>query len=409
MPPSLTDLPTELLDSVAFDFACPALHGLPLAITPLLLTCSALNHRLSNSRALYARIFNYKFSSSAIRRRAFTPKSSEYSWQLKWYCDILRNIKLRLASSNPYQESDPEAPTLREVFFALWTMCTDDDGCNRMQLECANVYEWVQGFVRTQLYPDGPRWPEDNASNSFAMWIMWYLTTKERLLQEQEDERESLISLILPFVTVPYRYPSAYAPPNHFHLPLATSSEQQQEQFRSSHAFTIPTPHGPYPIYISPQRVWSHMHYERRTPTTIPLVTESAKLLYFSRRETLRFGIPPLPVDRQEFNNRTRERIRNEAQVFFLLQSGLALSPTELDARVAEEVGPTQQDIEEMNASLLGGERIDEEESHLLARFGKGGGTSLVEAAPSIKNVHGEYVEIDESHETTKHKIGVFT
>ncbi|THV03830.1 hypothetical protein K435DRAFT_851434 [Dendrothele bispora CBS 962.96] len=394
MSPSLQDLPNELLDLVAFHYACSQLHGLPNSLTPLLLISRACNLHLSNSPALYARIFNYKFSSSAVRRRAFSPKSSEYYWQLKEYCSVLGNIKRRLLLPNLFDESDADEPTLRELFFALWTMCLDDDGCNRMQMECAGVYTWVECFVRNHLYVDADNgWPRDNACNSFAMWIMWFLSTKTRILDESEEDRESLIKLVLPFVTVPYRYPSTYAPPHHFHLPLTNSSSHYEQQARSSHAYTIPTPHGPYPIYISPERIWLHVYYERRTPTTIPLVTESAKLLYFSRREVIRFGIAPtLPADRQEFNNRRREALRHEAQV-----SGNALSSTQLEERVAGEVGVTKEDIEEVNASLLGGALIEADEAHLASRYGRGGGTALVESAPSLSNERGEYIEIDES------------
>ncbi|KAF5345544.1 hypothetical protein D9758_012023 [Tetrapyrgos nigripes] len=373
----LLRLPQELLDHIAFYLACPVLHGLPESVTPLLLTHSILKDKLANSHALFARIFSYKFSFSAIRRRAYTPKSSEIAFQLRRSCEALREVKHRLLSPHPFaEESDRGLLPLDDIFLTLWLMCIDDDGCNRMQMECASVYQWVERYVRTQLYAETEHgWPVDNPRNSCAMWIMWFLTSKARLLAEDDHARDELINFVLPFVTVPFRYPSAFAPPNHFHLPLGASSAHDMP--RNTHTYTIPTSHGDYPIYINHNRTWQPYHYDHLTPLAIPLATESAKLLYFSRRESLPFGIPPLPTTREEFNNPS-------------------LLP-EIERRVSQETGPIQEDIVELNASLLGGELVQQDLSQPVSRYGKGGGAALVQPAPYRQAEDGEFIEIDES------------
>ncbi|KAI3603067.1 hypothetical protein WG66_014973 [Moniliophthora roreri] len=378
----LLGLPLEVLDNIAFHVACPQLPGLPDSLAPFFLISRHIYRSLFNSKALYARIFKLKFSYSAISRRAFQPKSSEYTWQLKWNCEILAQVQRRSAAlpdeHAAFGEPNPDEPSITEIFLALWLMCLDDDGCNRLQMEKAGTYTWADAFVRTQLYVKASGgWPLQDARNSCALWVLWYLTTKDRLLKESEDSREQLISLVLPFVTVPYRYPSAFAPPNHYNLPETPANGH----------LSIPTPHGRYPIYLSSGRQWLPVHFERRTPITTPLVADSAKLLYFSRREMVPFAIPPhLPLTRQEQRMRDRTRFENEAR-----EAGRELTSSELDRMVSAEPSPTQEDIREMNASLLGGTLACDE------MFGKGGGTALTEPAPTVFDESDQVVEVDES------------
>lgn len=85
---------------------------------------------------------------------------------------------------------------------------------------------------------------------------------------------------------------------------------------------SIVTAHGPFPIYRN--GVWTLYHYglDQQPRVTPPLITIPAKLLYFSRREVIPFGIPPhLPLTRDHAN-----------------QLGIT------------EIGPTQEDVHEFNA-----------------------------------------------------------
>ncbi|KAL0576855.1 hypothetical protein V5O48_005120 [Marasmius crinis-equi] len=383
--PSLLKLPAEVLDIISFHVTCSNIVGLPEDLTSFLLVSRHIYRNVSGSPGLQARIFKYKFSHSATARRAFTPKSKEYAWQLKWFTQVLSLVRRRSAAlpdpNLAFGEHDPDEPSVSELLFALWIMCLEDDGCNRLQMERVGAYEWVMAFVHTQLYVETDvGWPLEDARNSCALWVLWYLTTKESVIARQQ-----LVNLVLPFVTVPYRYPAAFAPPNHFHLPLLTGGPDPSSD--NTHASSIPTPHGKYPIYLSSDRVWRHVHFYRRTPTTIPLVSDSAKLLYFSRRELASFGIPPhLALTREDERERLRQRFIAEAE-----GNGRVLSRLELERLVSAEVSPTQEDIREMNASLLGGEVAPH------SSFGKGGGTALTASPSTVVDPSGRIIAVDES------------
>jgi hypothetical protein len=249
--------------------------------------------------------------------------------------------------------------------YALWIMCLEDDGCNRLQMQLAGVYEWVQGWIRNEMYRVLDKgWPLANAGNSCAMWVFWYLTTKARLIEESEDQKESLIELVLPFLTVPFRYPSAFAPANHFRLPLRSSVPS------ASTPMSIPTPHGPFPIYLHPDRhTWITPHFERWTPLCTPLASDAAKLVYFSRRETMLFTVPSFyPRNREDHRNRVRARLaaENDGQV----------DESEVERVFRSELPkPTQEDFEELNAGLLGGDMVEPSSSSR-----RGGGTPLPRA-----------------------------
>ncbi|KAH7870954.1 uncharacterized protein C8R40DRAFT_1175185 [Lentinula edodes] len=362
---TLFSLPTEILEHIAFYYACPRVLGPPVPLTALLLLCKAVSYKLSAARHLYARVFKYKFSFSAIRRRGFEPKAGEWSWQLRWWSEVLRGVRSRRRrlGSEPYMDiSDAEEAGVQETMYALWIMCLEDDGCNRVQMQLAGVYEWVEGYIRTEMYKTLDKgWPLANAGNSCAMWVFWYLSSKARLMDESTEQRESLIDLILPFLAVPFRYPSSFAPANHFRLPLRSSVPSS-----SSTPFSIPTPHGPFPIYLHPNRhTWLTPHFDRWTPLCTPLAADAAKLVYFSRRETMLFSVLDLlPRNREEHRARIRARLAaqgngeiDEFQVETVLQSELPR--------------PTQEDFEELNAGLLGGDMVPS------SPFSKGGGTPL--------------------------------
>ena len=127
------------------------------------------------------------------------------------------------------------------------------------------------------------------------------------------------------YLIIIFQYSSSEAPPNHYHLPLTHS------QRLSSQSHTVPTPHGPYPIYHSASRANTQIHFSTRPLFSAPLISLAAKLLYFSRREVVKFPIPP----------------------------HLARDRAEAHARGNFDVGPTMEDVHEANwgwtARLPGG------------------------------------------------------
>ncbi|KAF8215228.1 hypothetical protein K438DRAFT_1800921 [Mycena galopus ATCC 62051] len=305
----LVSIPAEVLEHIAYQVTCLHPLGPPAGLVPLLLACKTVHNRLSSNTALYARIFRFKFDSGAVRRRAFKPTPAQYHDQLVLYCTQLQRLR------------GPVWCDCDEVLFCAYLMMLENDGRNAAQLAHAGLDSYLDIFVRTRLWDDRSHgWPSDNTENACALWLVWMTTTEEKLKAESVARRAQIIRLVLPFVLVPYRYASAFAPQHHFNLPLL----QDKIAISKRHANSIATAHGPYPIYLDPQRAWSQVHFSSRPAMAPPLVTVAAKLIYFSRRETVPFTIPPdLPLNREAA---TRAGIR--------------------------DVRPTQEDIVEVNEHL---------------------------------------------------------
>ncbi|KAJ7194231.1 hypothetical protein GGX14DRAFT_586818 [Mycena pura] len=304
----LCAVPREVLERIAYELACLTPLGPPSALIPLLLTCKTVNARLSRNKALYSQIFRLKFDTSAVRRRAFEPTPSQYYDQLVLYCTQLQKLRGQV-----------RADDCDDVLFAAFLMMLENDGRNAAQLEHAGLDSYLDIFVRSQLWNDrytAHGWPTDNTANACALWLVWMTTTEQKLKAESAARREQIIALVLPYVLVPYRYASSFAPHNHFELPLRNTTKTRPNTFITSH--------GPYPVYLDPRRVWSQVHYSSRPAIVPPLVAVAAKLVYFSRRETVPFSVPPhLPVDREQ---------------------ALAAGVTDISA--------TQADLHELNAHL---------------------------------------------------------
>ncbi|KAF8657156.1 hypothetical protein AX16_002270 [Volvariella volvacea WC 439] len=324
---SLCRLPPELLDAIFFeligsddalDTASTANHGPLGQLFPVLLSCryfhNYLNPHKPASAALYRRIFLHKFDTTAVVRRAFSPHSANYLDQFILYQEYLHIIA----------SGDVDRPTAPDALYMAYIMLLENDGKNREQLERVGVYQFAKSWVNKHLYDGCERnagWPVVNDANACALWIMWMCTTEERLRAESDTEINAFIEKILPFVANPYRYTSAEAPPNHFSLPLPSSFRHLIYKRESQLFSRIETAHGPYPIYYDGRTDTSQVHYSSRPAMHTPSITIPAKLLYFVRRELI-----PFPV--------LRELRRTRAQA---------------DAEGVTDVGPTQEDIIEVN------------------------------------------------------------
>ncbi|KAF9011371.1 hypothetical protein BDQ17DRAFT_1346082 [Cyathus striatus] len=260
----------------------PTVHPTPSALHQV----NRAFHAALTHPHLLARIFRLKFDSGAIARRAYTPHAPDLAAQLVSWCHALRVIR----TGDVFHE-DAEDALLR-----AWMMMLENDGKNRSQLEWAGVEAFVEAWVVGRLYEDAglnAGWPRDSPGNACAVWLVWLFTTREKLVAEPPAKRELIVSLLLPFVLVPYRYASSHAPPAHYTLPI--SSQPDTVSLPGS----MPTHHGPYPIY--PNAVVLPHHFGSVPDISLPLITTAAKLVYFSRREVVPFGIPPhLPENREE-------------------------------------------------------------------------------------------------------------
>ncbi|KAF7976205.1 hypothetical protein HWV62_7390 [Athelia sp. TMB] len=309
----LCAVPAEVLENIALEVTELDPYGPPSGLVSLLCTCKHINNLLAfrNTPDFYSRVFRSRFDVAAPKRRfgAIAVRSSNLSKQLQIYCTTLRDIK----------RGDIYAENVHNVLRTAFFLALESDGKNAIQLQMAGLGDFVDRFVRQRLndnanLSDG--WSPESSVNAIALWLLWFTTTREGLLGETVEQRQQIIDLVLPYVIMPFRYPSTHAPANHFEMPL---SHRYRHQFPHS----VVTAHGPFPLYRElSELIEDVFHYDINIEFSRPLVTVAAKMLYFSRREIIPIGIPPhLPVDRAQ---------------------AIALGHT--------HVRPTQADVREVNA-----------------------------------------------------------
>ncbi|KAG1859846.1 hypothetical protein F4604DRAFT_2036763, partial [Suillus subluteus] len=297
-------------------------------IIPLLQSCKQINNILAFQKNchLYSRIFRYRFDSAASARRlgTRTHHSRHLAHQLVWYSRALKCIR----------RADIYDNGVLDAFWASFALMSENDGKNRHLLEAAGLPDFVDEFVRKRLYEDSVNsngWPTNLPSTAlhygcFGSRVQkvcltiffdgfFSNTPSERLKTETTARRNEMIRLVLPFVIVPFRYPSAHAPHNHFTMPLTDNSHGHLRQ-------SIIPAHGPFPLYRADQFHTTHFYDRADLDIGIPLASTAAKLIFFSRRQTTPIGIPiHLPLTRQH-----------------AIQLGFG-----------DQIGPTQEDVHELN------------------------------------------------------------
>ncbi|KAL0952150.1 hypothetical protein HGRIS_008767 [Hohenbuehelia grisea] len=324
-PAMLASFPREIVDYIVLLVVNDAPLAPPADLNNIKAACTTLRDIVS-STSLKAQIFNVLFDSNAVRRRCYTPTNEQLAEQLDQWTRVCVFFR---GHSNPSLPPTKPPANLGHIdvitpLLNAFQMMLEDDGKNRAQLNAAGAYEFVHAFVCERLDRVNG-WPSDNPENTLALWLMWMLTTQERLEAESDAVRERIVHLLLPMVLMPYRYPVAYAPPCYYTLPLSPApsrSRSSSPSYETPHS--IITAHGPYPNY--PQNTINAFAYGSRVNLQPPPASAAAKLLYFARRELVPFAIPPhLPPTRADAIQRAHDR-------------GLQL-----------EIGPTQEDIREFN------------------------------------------------------------
>ncbi|KAG1725395.1 hypothetical protein EDB19DRAFT_1644065, partial [Suillus lakei] len=281
-------------------------------IVPLLQTCKQIHDILAlpKNSHLYSRIFRSRFDSAASARRlcSRTHHSRNLAHQLTWYSAALKCIR----RANVYDND------VLDAFWASFALMSENDGKNRHHLEAAGLPDFVDEFVRKRLYEDNVDthgWPNESPINCLALWLLWFTSTEERLKAETTARRNEIIRLVLPFVIVPFHYPSAHAPHNHFAMPLTDNSDGHLRQ-------SILPAYGAFPLYRSGIARTAHFYDRTNLEIGTPLASTAAKLIYFSHRQVTSIGIPiHLPLTRQH-----------------AIQLGCR-----------DQIGPTQEDIHELN------------------------------------------------------------
>ncbi|KAJ7753913.1 hypothetical protein DFH07DRAFT_959987 [Mycena maculata] len=239
-------------------------------------------------------------------------------------------------------------------------------GKNRRQLAWAGARAFALRYVRERMYEGRfgeasghpgrahpawrSGWPLDTDAGAAALWIIWFFEDGETLRAEPDPVRRHLLILLLPFVVAPFRYASTLCPAHHYSVPLLPDVLGMSGGGRAAGAITVPTNHGPFPIYTlgapaaspgagstvavaggrgAPVRgrggggIGGGRGSARAPPSRL-LTAPPARLLFFARMQVGgRMGVPPhLARDRAE-----------------LLASGAPMA-----------IGPTQADILEKNS-----------------------------------------------------------
>ncbi|KAG2141086.1 hypothetical protein DEU56DRAFT_283244 [Suillus clintonianus] len=303
---TLCNLPAEIFENIVLELISTS------PIVPLLQTCKQINHILAfpKNSHLYSRVFHHRFDSAASARRlgTRTHHSRHLAHQLVWYSSALKCIR----------RGDIYDHAVLDAFWACFALMSENDGKNRHHLEAAGLPDFVDEFVRNRLYEDNVStsgWPNESPINCLALWLLWFTSTEERLKAETTARRNEIIRLVLPFVIVPFRYPSAHAPHNHFTMPLTSNSDGHLRQ-------SILPAHGAFPLYRSGSARSTHFYDRTDLEIGIPLASTAAKLIFFSRRQVTPIGVPiHLPLNRQH-----------------AIQLGFG-----------EQIGPTQEDVHELN------------------------------------------------------------
>ncbi|EED79734.1 predicted protein [Postia placenta Mad-698-R] len=275
--------PAEVLVDIAVDIVLlddPL--GPPSNLLSLLLTCKHINYilRFDDCRYLYGRIFRGKFDSRAVARRRGVDAAltSHQAAQLKAYCVALKRIR----------SGDLDSEYLEDDLWTAFVMCLENDGRNEAQLSWARLDSLLEEHLRTRLWVDTHHyggWPPEHTKHSLAIWLYWLRLDDVKLDALSSDVRKQLLDAIRCYAHTALRYPSFFAPDNHFKFPLSTDVLTATLKTRM-------TPHGHWPQYRDPSQVIEKVtHYSRRLELCAPILGHGAKLLYMTLDE-LPYQIP---------------------------------------------------------------------------------------------------------------------
>ncbi|KAF4573635.1 hypothetical protein EYR36_008153 [Pleurotus pulmonarius] len=414
----LLSLPEELVSHIALHLLASQPFRPPYVLNSLRLTCRSLR-QLLRSNHFKAKAFGVCFDVGSVGRRNFVADTGMRADQFEAWGTIVHWISERDVAGgewdSEHEPSDAQFTLLSahpwdvaETFLQAYIMLVSNDGKNLAQLEHAGLYSLLRAYLKEYLYKEellDKGWPVESLENSCALWLLWMMTTKERLDGESEEEREEMVKMVLPWVMVPFRYSAAHAPPSHYTLPLSptlfipedaaaaapSNTHGRRRRRRPFPSYNLPhsvmTAHGPYPIYgptvlptptppspsasptppdtdaespvvamnfasfytsqamrdlpYTPVNHLNVPYFGTRCPFSIPPPSMAAKMLYFSRRERDGFGIPP-------HLPATREeaiRIAREAWEREQRDNGLVVGENGVvwDGRM--RVGPTKEDI----------------------------------------------------------------
>lgn len=185
---SLSLLPQEVLEHIAYFVATECLVGPPSGLPPLLSACRTIHRCLSfdNNPLLYARTFGYKFDCQAAIRR-FGPRITvpgTLANELRKRCVLLKAFRNRFGTrAEQTEKQEGSSDMLHELLWLAYLMMLENDGKNEQQLkEYANLEAWLmeywfddEGASLASHRISQDQWPLEDEKNSIAMWLLWLL------------------------------------------------------------------------------------------------------------------------------------------------------------------------------------------------------------------------------------------
>ncbi|THH19169.1 hypothetical protein EW146_g1949 [Bondarzewia mesenterica] len=210
----LFSLTQDHMEEIVLYAAEQSFPGPPSSLYSLMLTCRAFYSSLnpSTNPRLYVRLFNQMFDGLALARR-LPPSSSlpEY---------LATELKRRCLAMKCFRRHDARDSGLSTAFLVAYLMLLEDDGKNSEQLRWSGLPEFVIDYLYQHLHEDIEEhgWPSDSEANSLAVALLWQLTDQNMISCEDEERRRHIMTLLMPYALVGFRYPLLAARPSNSSL-----------------------------------------------------------------------------------------------------------------------------------------------------------------------------------------------
>lgn len=211
---TLSAIPQEVLEHIAFFSTNDTLLGPPSGLIPLLLISRSIYSCLYSNHHLYARIYAVKFDvGPAIRRIGFhNTVSSVLAAELHNRFRIMKRIRDRLHcllddGDEDKDEDERDGYLMSHDLISLaYYMMLENEGKNERQLrDYAKIDPWLRdywfherGASRVANYLSLEGWLPETPSRSMAMWLFWFLMRPgEYLMFHQSMTHEDLVQRLL--------------------------------------------------------------------------------------------------------------------------------------------------------------------------------------------------------------------
>jgi len=187
MSPSLSNIPQEILENIAYYCATSDALGPPSGLVSLIATSRWIHHCLStqSNHCLYGGIFAFKFDFAVPKRRLGSDKylsPASLSQELQQRCICLKQIREGFGSQSS-ESAEGKPVTRRELLLRAYILVLENEGKNVRQLrDYARMDQWLKEYWFGDSGASGARralrkdqWPVQSEDTRLAMWLFWFL------------------------------------------------------------------------------------------------------------------------------------------------------------------------------------------------------------------------------------------